>query len=1386
MKTAEQIIKEYLERGYSLESLRILAESREQPLGSRMLVIIESMEASAAGEESAMAEVHCETGTYSQVGEEMVFFVADDEPASAGEDGVDFDLMAATASAPQSPPAALEESVAEILVGDSSGAEMVSFKTEAVEDDETEVRKTGESAELGIWSRLWSRVSSASTPAALPSSEMDAQAPHTEMPVAEKQKDTSVAKHEARHPFFSNLAFESDRVVEPFEQEVVREEKAGQVRESFASGDCDAHSDTTSAMESSCMPAEEFIVAAQEESANSSVEKLFAGVPLPVLDETVEQAPVFMDEAVAMDAENALDAILDEEAVPFTTGGEDSAGSMKQAAVELGGVTSLVPASGAFLPALTESEMFVEGANSEISADYIPGSVSELYEAEDYAEMDRAASMIEEIEDAAVENEMPVAEAAGVHDENDAVPEDTVSESLYTDAGIVEEAPKAEELDTDLADSGTFVGETDIVTETEVASGEIAASDEPGQTKVEEEIGDVVNSADLNDMELEAALAGTISEEAASVTSPVLSQPTLPGSKKSTRKERRRRERAEKKKGKRTKKAAASELPEIVLTRSEDTETLMPEGGHEVREFGLVDAEAVSPETAEIAIAPSVPEMHEETLSENAEDELPPMGEAMNILTPADVVEAMGEGSDILAEQEGESAEASDQQDIAASAAVENIAADLPAVSEEMRGLVARRSFDALDALAGLAREQLFRTLESVAAAAQAVKEPAESVSEFLALGNGDDHLMIIANGGVDPEEVARLLSGSASDETGAAEGETEQIAEQNNIILFREKFPAFAGEIMDSDELEDEEEEEAYFQPVLHLLPPVEADGTALAEGEAGDIDAEVETMDAVSAVEEETSVPVVEEPAAELPAAVEAAAEPIRRADILSAEDRQNILLALAGDVRDDYYLDDDAVALSREHVIVGLEPETESPEVLLEREAALRSEMEVEYQSRLDAFASRLLDAQTVAAASEARVEEKKAELDARSAILAEMQGRLGAEEAKQRALLLEIEKAKGETLSKEEEIKRFQGIQEEHGRLYKEFEDLRKAYNEIVTDVMPGLQEERDELAMTIERQCNKERKLRSSLNSSRKRLAVGYTLAAAACLVLVALPVTNWLKSGEDNKQLAVDHQRMTQLQDTLDTQVRDNIEAQNRIVELERKVTMARDELAKLHSQNRELTNLAMGGQHAQGIAVFRPQESGVAGGTPTRASTMALQAAAQPGGALHMNEVMDPAGSIEQLAEVNRQRNANPLQPQMAQLRPGGEIPVSAVARTQPRSTRPAPQPMQEQVRGGGALRPQAGGPNAAGARSVATTRSVNQPRPDTMVAKVRKGEGVAQVVYRVLGSRDPDIIAWVIEENKIRSDRRGNPVIQPNQELRLPKDGRIGQAANAMQRGR
>ncbi len=44
MRTAEMIVKEYLGQGYSLESLRVLADSRAEPIRTEMLALLADAE----------------------------------------------------------------------------------------------------------------------------------------------------------------------------------------------------------------------------------------------------------------------------------------------------------------------------------------------------------------------------------------------------------------------------------------------------------------------------------------------------------------------------------------------------------------------------------------------------------------------------------------------------------------------------------------------------------------------------------------------------------------------------------------------------------------------------------------------------------------------------------------------------------------------------------------------------------------------------------------------------------------------------------------------------------------------------------------------------------------------------------------------------------------------------------------------------------------------------------------------------------------------------------------------------------------------------------------------------------------------------------------------
>lgn len=581
-----------------------------------------------------------------------------------------------------------------------------------------------------------------------------------------------------------------------------------------------------------------------------------------------------------------------------------------------------------------------------------------------------------------------------------------------------------------------------------------------------------------------------------------------------------------------------------------------------------------------------------------------------------------------------------------------------------------------------------------------------------------------------------------------------EEIAEEeaaaNNVILFNEKFPVFAGgsfeEVADEDagsylrmippiNLEEAETAEIIEEPIAEAEPVPEPETEEIAEA--------AEIPEAVEEAAEETVEETIEEPAA--------------------AFDRDALVRAMLGVAEPEECPDTDSEAV---HTIVAEEPmpepEPESDPVaeqeeILAREAAIREEMEQDYQARLDAFALRILDAQTLAAASETRAREKDAEL-------ASLREQLDSHAAEARKLAGKLEQSQAAILSREEDLHRLKGMKEEHERLYREFEDLRKAYNEVVTDVMPTLQTERDDLALTVERQCANESALRESLGSARKRVTAGYALASAACLAFIALPLVNWLKSEKGVQEAALERQQITELEKTLQREVRQNVNSQNAIVDLENRVEMAQAQILDLQGKNRELTRVATSIQNApahrdarsQDLAVFAPAGSG-SRGVPTRASAMALQGTERPGEKLRVNEVRDPAGSIEQVMAMNRERQ---------RMEEGGAEMASAESRSGKNSVRP--------------IAMSAVARKDAANRKQTKKSSAPKARAGEVLAKVKKGEGVAQVVYRELGTWDPQVISWVIQENKIPLDKRGNPRIHPDQTLRLPEGGRTGQSAS------
>lgn len=1229
MRTAETIVKEYLERGFSVEALKLLAETRPEPLCSEMKAVLNSYE----GEESVEAwadDVVCAPVSGEASAASELFFVADDEAmAMDGDGGLDFDIMAEVDAS-----AASEESVADIFIGETAGAEMVSLRPPS----ETLFKPEAPAMEpvmenASVWS--------GGKPADAAESGESVQDEEVAEPMAEESSPVA-----------------EEMVEEPVALSTIEEPQAEtleNVQEEVATNDCAAEAETP-----------ESAVCMEEE---------------PALEDVAQPEAAELDGDVSPECAEEPETV-EQPLLPAVSNMSDH-----------------IVADDEDLPSITEN-----------SVDYIPGSVMIPYNEESVVAGDESAKEI-------AENKASLAEAQ------------------------------------------------EILAQTE-------ENEEPAAMAAE---GEPAESA----MPLVSVAAAQDSADS-----------------KAGRKERRRREKAERKK-KRGKKGQANsqELPEIILAKAEGTETLMPEeqmqptvaAAAESTVTGVHSQSEECLDESRLTITASAETSVEEGESNSA-------GGTVSVIAPDEVLSDLGSETDsaeaaptpeALEEQTSAPVETAEEEiaEPAAQAAEEEAGEEVSepaAESESEEPMAAREPQEMAEETASAAPEETDEDASTTdeldadpvihfpgAVSDEADAEPnltlvSGDADEEMNLGGDGDHLMIIAGGGIDLRSDAyRLL----------AEGEEQDMAEEepaaNNVILFRSHLPAYDGD----DESESAELSEE--PPMLRMLPMTE--NAAEEAPEPGEVAESAEIAEPAEAAEERETA--VAEEAAENEAVAEDKGEEPAASDVaaLSDDDRLSLLRAFGGSYSTEEYLDeDDVVAAGKEHVIVSLSTKAEDAARAEAEAAAAQAEIELEYQERLDEFAKRLLEVQAVAAASEGMTRAKEREVADKEAEVAELSERLKTESEKQESLKQIIEATKKEAADKSAELSKQRGLQEEHERLYNEFEDLRRAYNEVVTDVMPELQSERDDLVLTVERQTGERNTLKSALSTTRKRLAAGYSLGAAACVMLVALPIANWLRSGDESKKLAVDHQEASELKSRLDMAERQNVDAEKYLIDLQRQVEIARGEIARLEGMNNGLTRL--NDERARELARVRN------GGTSSRTTdNLALQGGSQPSGRLHVNEVRDTSGGIGQTVADNRTRRQTQSGPQMAQsnnsngLRPPAQQQAPARngnERIQVNNVARVPQDGNRTAQNNNTARG-----NGSAAANVAL-------KPGEVKATVRAGEGVAQVVYRVLGTRDPEVIAWVIRENQIRKDRRNNPIIHPNQELRLPESGRSTQSASASRR--
>ena len=254
---------------------------------------------------------------------------------------------------------------------------------------------------------------------------------------------------------------------------------------------------------------------------------------------------------------------------------------------------------------------------------------------------------------------------------------------------------------------------------------------------------------------------------------------------------------------------------------------------------------------------------------------------------------------------------------------------------------------------------------------------------------------------------------------------------------------------------------------------------------------------------------------------------------------------------------------------------------------------------------------------------------------------------------------------------------------------------------------------------------------------------------------------HWSKSEKSEKDLAKVLQERSEISARLEQAEKRSIDLDKKVFDLSRSDKLGKLQLSKLEAKNKELVKQY--NQKVRDVAQLKSEMKNMnvaAGGNNNRRNNRngisTLSGPRDQSGSLPRNEVRDPERILDQVVAANRQRYANE-DTQLANSngrRSSGAIAISA------------PIQIADNRENSGNNQASAANRTIAQVGATANTNAVGK------IATVKPGEGVAQVVYRELGTRDPQIIDWVIRENNIKLNGRGNPLVHPQQKLKLPAD--------------
>ncbi len=300
--------------------------------------------------------------------------------------------------------------------------------------------------------------------------------------------------------------------------------------------------------------------------------------------------------------------------------------------------------------------------------------------------------------------------------------------------------------------------------------------------------------------------------------------------------------------------------------------------------------------------------------------------------------------------------------------------------------------------------------------------------------------------------------------------------------------------------------------------------------------------------------------------------------------------------------------------------------------------------------------------------------------------------------------------------EAQLSRLEHANAKQGRRIRRLEKIREKIkslefenNVFKTETIPNLQADKEDLVELASEEYNKAITLDEIALKRSRRLSYATTLAAVACLMLVLMPILSWNNLEAEKDSIKSEYSLQLAAAETNKVKLEEKLASmQNKLESVNNDFNVARE------SWNIQLSSLkAAAAQNAQPQPARIIQASRETSTAESQFNLVAYEddmysASTTPTGESFSQEQYNDIAGIEE------------YQQELAQ----------------------------------------------------ADMASDSIEYFDGKQARVRRGEGLSQVLWRVYRRSNPEMVSYISKLNNLKQDRRGNPLLKIDQKLLLPKD--------------